>query len=58
MLGYSLFGIVALPLGICADVFGLRPTLAGMGAGVLVIVAVFVARRQRILEHELLLDLG
>ena len=58
MLGYSGFGIVALPLGVCADAFGLRPTLAGMGAGVLVIVALFVSRRQRIVEHELLLDLG
>jgi MFS family permease len=58
MLGYSGFGIVALPLGVCADAFGLRPTLAAMGAGVLAIVAVFVTRRQRIVEHELVLDLG
>ncbi|MCU1374404.1 MAG: putative arabinose efflux permease, family [Actinomycetia bacterium] len=58
MLGYSGFGIVALPLGLCADAFGLRPTLAGMGVAVLAIVAVFASRRQRIVERELLLDLG
>jgi MFS family permease len=58
MLGYSGFGIVALPHGVCAHVIGLRPTLAGMGVGVLVIVAVFASRRQQIVERELLLDLG
>lgn len=58
MLGYSGFGIVALPLGVAADVFGLRPTLAAMGVVMLLIVAVFTARRQRVLERELLLDLG
>jgi MFS family permease len=58
MLGYSGFGIVALPLGLCADAFGLRPTLAGMGVAVLGIVAVFTSRRQRIVERELLLDIG
>jgi predicted MFS family arabinose efflux permease len=58
MLGYSGFGIVALPLGLAADAFGLRPTLAAMGLAVLAIVAVFASRRQRILERELLLDLG
>jgi MFS family permease len=31
MLGFSGFGIAALPLGILADAIGLRPTLAGMG---------------------------
>lgn len=58
MLGYSGFGIVALPLGLAADAFGLRPTLAGMGIAVLAIVAVFASRRQQILDRELLLDLG
>lgn len=58
MLGYSGFGIVALPLGVAADAFGLRPTLAGMGIAVLAIVAVFASRRQQILDRELLLDLG
>lgn len=58
MLGYSGFGIVALPLGVCADVFGLRPTLAGMGVAVLGIIAVFASRRQQIVERELLLDIG
>jgi MFS family permease len=49
MLSFGAFGIAALPLGLLADVIGLRWTLAGMGAGVIVIVAAYaLAGRRRI----------
>jgi MFS family permease len=38
MLGFSGFGIAALPLGILADAIGLRPTLVMMGAASALIV--------------------
>lgn len=41
MLSFGAFGIAALPLGLLADVVGLRWTLAGMGAGVIAVVAVY-----------------
>ena len=41
ILGFSGFGLAALPLGIVADAVGLRATLAGMGVVVLVIMAGF-----------------
>jgi predicted MFS family arabinose efflux permease len=44
MLGFSGFGIAALPLGILADAIGLRPTLIAMGA-VSVAIVVIVAMR-------------
>lgn len=40
MLGFSGFGIAALPLGVLADAIGLRPTLVGMGLVAAAIVAV------------------
>jgi len=43
-LGIAGYGVVALPVGILADVVGLRLTLAGMGSAVLVVVAVFWSR--------------
>ncbi len=48
MLSFGAFGIAALPLGLLADAVGLRWTLAGMGAGVLAVMAVYavVARRR------------
>lgn len=37
-LGFSAFGLISYPLGILADAIGLRTTLAGMGAAVLLLV--------------------
>ena len=36
-LGFNLFGVAALPLGLCADSFGLRKTLVAMGLTVVVV---------------------
>ena len=48
MLGFRAFGIAALPLGLLADLIGLRWTPGGMGAGVIAVVAVHaVAGRRR-----------
>jgi predicted MFS family arabinose efflux permease len=47
MLGFSGFGIVALPLGVLADRIGLRSTLGIMGATVFAIMLGFLARRRR-----------
>jgi MFS family permease len=47
ILGFSGFGLMALPLGMLADAFTLRLTLAGMGVAVLLIVAHFAATRYR-----------
>jgi MFS family permease len=58
MLGFSGFGIAALPLGILADHVGLRLTFVGMGASAAAVMAVFLVRRGRIRERELALDLG
>ena len=58
MLGFGGYGIAALPLGILADAVGLRPTLVGMGAVVLVIMGVFSLRRRAFRDRELVLDLG
>ena len=58
MLGFSGFGIAALPLGILADAIGLRPTLVAMGV---VSVAIVVLVRLRGAEDRALLaarDLG
>jgi predicted MFS family arabinose efflux permease len=59
MLSFGAFGIAALPLGLLADVVGLRVTLAGMGAGVLLFVLLFVlVSRRRVAAATLLRDLG
>ncbi len=48
MLSFGAFGIAALPLGLLADLIGLRWTLSGMGAGVIAVVALYaVAGRRR-----------
>ncbi len=48
MLSFGAFGIAALPLGLLADVVGLRWTLGGMGVGVIAVVAGYaVAVRRR-----------
>src|SRR5215207_8004806 len=59
MLSFGAFGIAALPLGLLADVVGLRWTLAAMGAAVMVFVLVFAVRgRKRIAGTNQLRDLG
>jgi predicted MFS family arabinose efflux permease len=40
MLSWSLFGLIALPIGVLADHIGIRETLAIMGAGCMVMLAV------------------
>jgi MFS family permease len=48
MLSFGAFGIAALPLGLLADVVGLRWTLAGMGTGVIAVVTAYaIAHRRR-----------
>lgn len=58
MLGFSGFGIAALPLGLLADAFGLRSTFVLMGLIVIGTMFVFSARRRRFRGRELALDLG
>ena len=58
MLGFSGFGIAALPLGALADAIGLRTTLVGMGLVVIATMTVFVVRRRRFSDRELALGLG
>jgi MFS family permease len=58
MLGFSGFGIAALPLGLLADAIGLRPTLVGMGVicvGIVVLVAMRGAADRALLAAR---DLG
>lgn len=49
MLSFSGFGMAALPLGVLADAIGLRPTIAMMGAVVVLAMGgyLFVAERHR-----------
>jgi hypothetical protein len=59
MLSFGAFGIAALPLGLLADVIGLRWTLTGMGAGVLLFVLLFVlVSRRGVGTAQRLRDLG
>ncbi|MBB3083649.1 MFS transporter [Geodermatophilus sabuli] len=59
MLSFGAFGIAALPLGLLADVIGLRWTLTGMGVGVLLFVLLFVlVSRRRVGRAQRLRDLG
>ena len=58
MLSFGGFGVIALPLGLLADVIGLRQTLAGMGAGVLLTVALFTLLSRRHWAQTRLRDLG
>jgi predicted MFS family arabinose efflux permease len=46
VLGFSGFGLAALPLGLVADAVTLRTTMAAMGVVVLAITAAFVQRRR------------
>jgi MFS family permease len=47
ILGFSGFGLMALPLGLLADSLTLRVTLTAMGVAVLAIMALFAATRLR-----------
>ena len=47
ILGFSGFGLMALPLGVLADAVTLRITLAAMGMVVLTVIALFAAARYR-----------
>jgi fucose permease len=50
MLGFSGFGLAALPIGLIADAVGLRETLVTMGALVALVSVLFILmgrRRQR-----------
>jgi MFS family permease len=47
LLGFSGFGLAALPIGVVADAVGLRETLVGMGVCVVAISLVSIARRRR-----------
>ena len=47
ILGFSGFGLMALPLGVLADTVTLRVTLAAMGVAVLTAIALFAAARYR-----------
>jgi MFS family permease len=47
VLGFSGFGLAALPLGLLADAITLEATLAVMGVFVIAVTAVFVVRRSR-----------
>ncbi|MGY1691528.1 MFS transporter [Geodermatophilus sp. SYSU D01105] len=59
MLSFGAFGIAALPLGLLADLVGLRVTLAAMGGGVLLFVLLFaLVSRRRVAAATRLRDLG
>ncbi len=58
MLSFGGFGIVALPLGLLADAVGLRPTLFGMGIGVLLVLTIFLLVSRRHWARTRLLDIG
>ena len=58
MLGFSGFGIAALPIGILADAVGMRITFMVMGAIVIVVASMFGTRHGRHRGRELTLDLG
>ncbi len=47
VLGFSGFGLAALPLGLFADATSLRLTLVGMGLLVLTVTGVFALTRRR-----------
>jgi MFS family permease len=58
ILGFSGFGLAALPLGLTADAIGLQPTLAAMGAVIIAIVGVFWLVHLRHRRAMLPLDVG
>jgi MFS family permease len=58
MLGFGGFGIAALPLGLLADAFGLRLTVCGMGAAVVLTVIAFVVASRSDWSQVTLRNLG
>jgi len=59
MLSFGAFGIAALPLGLLADLVGLRWTFAAMGTAVVLIVALYaMVARRRAAQLGRLRDLG
>jgi hypothetical protein len=58
ILGFSGFGLMALPLGLLADTLTLRVTLAAMGVVVLVITALFSAARFRHRGRAIAMEIG
>ena len=58
ILGFSGFGLMALPLGIMADTVTLEVTLAAMGVAVLTITALFAAARFRQRARATVIEIG
>lgn len=58
MLGFSGFGIAALPLGVLADALGMRTTFVFMGSVILAMMLLFASRHGRHRAREIALDLG
>ena len=58
MLGFSGFGIIALPLGVLADAVGLRATLVGMGVLALAAISLFAVRSGEERRADQVLDFG
>lgn len=58
ILGFSGFGLMALPLGLLADAVTLRATLAGMGAAVLTMMALFAMASRRLHGEATLAEIG
>jgi MFS family permease len=58
ILGFSGFGLMALPLGLMADAFTLRVTLAAMGGVVLLITALFAGARYRNRGRTMAIEIG
>jgi hypothetical protein len=58
ILGFSGFGLAALPLGLLADAVTLRVTLAAMGVAVLVMTAVFAIVRYRHRQNAPAVEIG
>ncbi len=53
MLSFTGFGLVALPMGLAADTYGIRPTMAGMGLAVIIAMTGGNLWRRRIGRPEL-----
>jgi MFS family permease len=58
MLGFSGFGIAALPLGVLADAIGLRTTFVLMGGAVIALVVASTLRSDRVRHRLTALDLA
>jgi MFS family permease len=58
ILGFSGFGLAALPLGVLADAVSVRVTMTGMGIAVLGMTALFSAARFRHRRSQLAVEIG